>query len=114
MATFSDLSKQKEELARQLAALEAQLAEAHSAEKSGAVEKVKAIMAEYGLTIADLQETASKRGRKPGAKSTTAGSKVAAKYKDPASGNTWSGRGLKPKWLTAALAEGKKIEDFAV
>ena len=69
------------------------------------MEKVKAIIAEFNLTIADLQETA-KRGRKPGVKSSTAGSKVAAKYKDPATGNTWSGRGLKPKWLTAALAEG--------
>jgi DNA-binding protein H-NS len=28
--------------------------------------------------------------------------------------NAWSGRGLKPKWLTAALAAGKKIEEFAI
>lgn len=113
MATYQELLEAKRKLEQQQAELERQIAESHQAEKAGAVEKVKAIMAEFNLTVADLQETA-KRGRKPGAKSATAGSKVAAKYRDPATGNAWSGRGLQPKWLKAALAEGKKIEDFAV
>ena len=30
------------------------------------------------------------------------------------SGNTWAGRGAKPRWLVAAIKEGKKLEDFAV
>lgn len=47
-------------------------------------------------------------GAKPAAKQ-----KVAAKYRD-AAGNTWSGRGLQPRWLKAAIADGKKIEDFAI
>ena len=33
---------------------------------------------------------------------------------DPATGTTWSGRGLQPKWLKAALASGRKLSDFAV
>ena len=36
---------------------------------------------------------------------------VRAKYAD-GKGNTWSGMGRRPKWLAAALAEGKKIEQF--
>jgi DNA-binding protein H-NS len=43
-----------------------------------------------------------------------AGSKVAAKYRNPATGDSWSGRGLKPKWLTTALAGGAQLSDFAV
>lgn len=40
-------------------------------------------------------------------------SKVA--YRDPAEPkNVWAGRGRKPLWLEKALAEGKKLEDFAV
>lgn len=35
------------------------------------------------------------------------------KYRDPATGMTWSGRGLQPKWLKVALADGKRLEDFA-
>ena len=41
------------------------------------------------------------------------GRKVPPKYRDRA-GNTWAGRGAKPRWLVAAIKEGKKLEDFAV
>src|SRR6476661_9400465 len=41
------------------------------------------------------------------------GRKVAPKYRDRA-GNTWAGRGAKPRWLVAAIKEGKKLEDFAI
>src|SRR5215475_6020499 len=41
------------------------------------------------------------------------GIKVAPKYRDRA-GNTWAGRGAKPRWLVAAIKEGKKLEDFAI
>jgi len=36
------------------------------------------------------------------------------KYRDPATGQTWSGRGLQPKWIKAALANGKALADFAL
>jgi DNA-binding protein H-NS len=41
------------------------------------------------------------------------GKKVPPKYRDR-SGNTWAGRGAKPRWLVAAIKEGKKLEDFAI
>jgi len=41
------------------------------------------------------------------------GKKVPPKYRDT-SGNTWAGRGAKPRWLVAAIKEGKKLEDFAI
>ena len=100
------------ELLAQKAALDQAIASLENEERAGAIAKVRALMAEYGLTLADLGTRAA-----PAApKATKAGgaAKVAAKYRDTASGSTWSGRGLKPKWLTAALAAGKKIEDFAV
>lgn len=34
------------------------------------------------------------------------------RYKNPATGESWSGRGLKPRWLTEALAQGKSLADF--
>jgi DNA-binding protein H-NS len=40
---------------------------------------------------------------------------VAAKYRNPANpSETWAGRGLKPRWLVAALKSGKKVDDFAI
>jgi DNA-binding protein H-NS len=41
------------------------------------------------------------------------GKKVAPKYRGPG-GETWAGRGAKPRWLVAATKGGKKIEDFAI
>jgi DNA-binding protein H-NS len=40
---------------------------------------------------------------------------VAPKYRNPADpAETWAGRGLKPRWLAAALKTGKKLEDFSI
>ena len=55
-------------------------------------------------------EIASSRGR---GGSVLRGKKVPPKYRGP-DGETWAGRGATPRWLKAALKEGKKIEDFLV
>ena len=40
---------------------------------------------------------------------------VAPKYRNPQnSAETWAGRGLKPRWLAAAIKSGKKAEDFLI
>jgi len=41
--------------------------------------------------------------------------KVAPKYRNPENpSETWAGRGLKPRWLAAALKSGKKLDDFVI
>jgi DNA-binding protein H-NS len=41
--------------------------------------------------------------------------KVAPKYRNPENpAETWAGRGLKPRWLAAAIKSGKKLDDFAI
>ena len=40
---------------------------------------------------------------------------VAPKYRNPDNpAETWAGRGLKPRWLAAALKAGHKLEDFSI
>src|SRR6516164_9194146 len=41
------------------------------------------------------------------------GRKVPPKYRGP-SGETWAGRGAKPRWLAAAIKGGKKLDDFLI
>ncbi len=94
------------ELLAQKAAIEQQIAEAQRSERAGAVAKVKALMAEHGLTLADLSGKSSSPKR--------SGAKVPPKYRNAATGDTWSGRGLQPNWLKAALASGKQIGDFTI
>ncbi len=105
MATLQELLAQKESLDRQI--------EQTKKEARGeAIEKVRSLMSEYGLTIADLggKTTAGKGARK----AKTGGTKVAAKYRNASTGESWSGRGLQPRWLKAALASGRKLADFAL
>jgi DNA-binding protein H-NS len=101
VATLQDLLAQKEALEKEIESTKRQ----HRAE---AITKVRTLMSEYGLTAADL----SGKGVAKAAGASV--NKVAAKYRNTATGETWSGRGLQPKWLKAALAAGRKIEDFLV
>ena len=41
------------------------------------------------------------------------GRKVPPKYRSP-SGETWAGRGAKPRWLVDAIKGGKKLDDFLI
>ena len=41
------------------------------------------------------------------------GKKVPPKYRSP-SGETWAGRGARPRWMVAALKKGKKMESFLI
>jgi DNA-binding protein H-NS len=101
-----------QELIRQKADLERQIAHLNSKGRQDAIDEIRKIMSEHGLTSDDI--AAPGKARKIGTKlDGTERKAVAAKYKDD-QGNQWTGRGLKPRWLTAALAAGRKLEDFAV
>ncbi len=105
MATLQELMAQKE-------AIERQIEQTTTRERGDAIEKVRALMAEYGLTVADLGMRSG--SAKPARKAKAGGTKVAAKYRNASTGESWSGRGLQPRWLKAALASGRKLTDFAV
>lgn len=97
MATYLELKAKAEKLLQEAEALRQQ-------ELAEVIQEIKTKMAEYGITVADLGGTAkpkAKTGKKVGA--------VAPKYRNPQTGETWSGRGRAPKWL-----EGKNKEDFAI
>src|SRR5262245_18397718 len=66
----------------------------------------------------DLQRQLAALGKDVGAggrgrSSARKGIKVAAKYSGPG-GETWAGRGAMPRWMTAAIKEGKKRDDFLI
>ena len=113
-----------EAIKKQLAKLQAQAAKmelAQGAAKKTSVAKVVALMKKLGISIEDLKGAEpvkpAKAGRKPSAKKTPrAGnrSKVAAKYRHPETGATWTGRGLPPKWLADEIADGKNKDQFLI
>jgi DNA-binding protein H-NS len=43
-----------------------------------------------------------------------AGGRPVAMYRDPQTGASWSGRGLRPGWLTAAIDAGRTMDEFLI
>lgn len=94
-------------LLRELAALDARIAVARAAELDDAIARAKAIVDEYGLTAWDLglvkvqqmpAPTRVARTFKP----RTVVSVNPPMYRNPATGETWSGRGRPPLWIADA------------
>lgn len=86
-----------------IAKLEAQAASVAAKQSSGVLAKIRDLMEKHGLTLADIEaHVGKKRGRKSSAKAQDVRGAVAAKYQDPKSGATWSGRGRAPAWIANA------------
>lgn len=101
MKSYKELLEQQEELARKVE-------EARKRELADAVAQVRTIVAEYGLLPRDIF---SARELSPAGASAPAkkGAKVPPKYRNPLTGQTWTGRGKPPKWI-----EGKDREPFLI
>jgi DNA-binding protein H-NS len=98
---------------RRIKELEAKAEAIKTAEKPG-LKQLRAVVKKYRLSPADVGSAFN--GRNGNGHSALAGRKLEPKYRNPANKQeTWSGRGLKPKWLIAAMKHtGKKIEYFAI
>lgn len=111
--TLQDLLTKRDELRQELAKLDEQIITHQAQQRRESIERLRAMMAQEGLTLADLAEE-TKVTRGPGKTHPIKGRKVAPKYRDQATGQEWSGRGIKPKWLQKAIASGKTIEEFII
>lgn len=91
-----------QEIKAKIAELERQAEELRRAEREGAVQKIRELMQNHGLSLQDLEDGTKKRSKKDRVP-------VAAKYRDPESGATWTGRGRAPLWLN-----GRSKDDFLI
>ncbi|KWF30223.1 H-NS histone family protein [Burkholderia pseudomultivorans] len=85
-------TKNYKDLKEQLAKLEQETEAARIAEMEAVIAEIRAKVAEYGITPEQIF------GRTRAGKGKTA-SPVAAKYQNPKTGETWSGRGRAPAWI---------------
>ena len=99
------------DIQNQIALLQKQAEEIKASELATTVADILAKMEAFGITVDDL-ERAKGRGRKPTAAGKS-GNPAPIKYRGP-NGETWTGRGLMPRWLAAKVAEGQSKESFAV
>ncbi len=88
------------ELLARKAELDAQIAAAQTERKAEGIAAARALIQEHSLTAADVFTAQGKK---------TKGSVGAPKYRDPATGATWTGRGKPPNWIN-----GKDREQFLI
>ncbi|MBK0115643.1 MULTISPECIES: H-NS histone family protein [unclassified Delftia] len=81
-------------LLQQKAELEARIAEILKVEKADVIAKVRALVADYNLTADDVFSSGKRKSP------VSAG---VAKYRDPSTGATWTGRGKPPNWIKDAV-----------
>jgi DNA-binding protein H-NS len=102
MEFHTDMASYKELLA-QKAKLEQELLEARRRETSDAVKRVRDLIEEFGLEPSDVFQGAKGKPRSAGR------GRVPAKYRNPETGETWSGRGRTPNWM-----KGKSKDAFLI
>lgn len=111
----------------QIQKLQKQAEEIRAKEFDKTVEDLLIKMHAYGITLKDLQRGMGKVSGKAVSKKKSVDvgklidmkrasktkASVPAKYRGP-NGETWSGRGLAPRWLTALLSQGRRKEEFVI
>lgn len=115
-----------DQIQAQLEKLKAQQAQLIAKRNQLILNEIRTLMSAHGLTTADIDASAAtpasthapapakRRGRPAGAskkaKSSTSG-KLPAKYRDPKTGATWSGRARPPLWIAKVRDRSKFLID---
>jgi DNA-binding protein H-NS len=113
------MAKTYEQLSREIAALQATADEMRQAEDKAVIAQINDAIAKYDLTPADFifnghtnAEVSKKNAEGTRNQQTPPGLAPNAKFSD-GQGNTWSGRGPRPRWLQDALTKGTSLDTFA-
>lgn len=101
-APLGDNTTTYAEYVEQITKLQSLAEAARQNEINDAIKQIKELMTVHGVTVADLSSARS-------AKPAKARSTVAAQFKNPETGETWTGRGRAPRWL-----QGKDKEQFRI
>ncbi|CAJ3337372.1 H-NS family nucleoid-associated regulatory protein [Burkholderia pseudomallei] len=89
-------------------------AEAMKAKQASVVlGRIVELMSKNGISVADIEAYFGSKngGVRRGKSTTTQAASVAAKYQDPKSGATWSGRGRAPAWIASAKNRDRFLVD---
>lgn len=109
MATLESVEAKIEKLQAQADALKKK-------RSAAVIAQIHSLMSEHGLSFEDLGSTSDgkKLGGKAATKKSSGEGASVAKYRDPKSGATWSGRGRAPGWIASARNRDRFLIDSSV
>lgn len=100
---------EKQKIESEIEKLKKEADELQQRHRGPAVQSIIAAMREYDITPEEIN--AAFGGRRGAGRSRTP---LPAKYRDPASGKGWSGRGRTPGWLVQLENQGRSRDEFLI
>ena len=114
MSTLTELQQQINQAEAKVNELREQLAQQKNNERAQAISSAKELIKTFQLTAADLGFSGKKASPRKQTVNADKRMTVAPKYRDPATGKTWTGRGKTPGWMTRELSAGRSKQDFLI
>lgn len=113
LVTFTIMTDKKTfaEIQLEIQALQAQAEAIKKEEIPAVIEQLKNQISLYGITAEQLGFVSSKNAASSPSATANRSNKPVAKYRNPETGDEWSGNGRQPQWLKNALEGGFKTKD---
>lgn len=95
------------ELAELIAKASRELETKRQGKRREVMNQIRELAASIGVTVEFSEPDKKTSSRK--------GTSVPIKYRDPDNPkNAWTGRGMKPRWLSAHLSQGRSLDEFLI
>lgn len=100
---------EKQEIEKQIQKLERKMRSLHTRQRRPVITSIVRSMIEYEITPEEIAQAFERRENR-----VTAASTAPARYKNPETGDTWTGRGRPPRWIVEAESKGKSRDTFLI
>lgn len=116
--TRETYTAQKLKIEKEILRLQKQAKALQTKQRNPVIASIIRSMREYDITPEEINTAFNKKSA-PAQRSNLDASgapkrPVPAKYRHPESGETWTGRGKAPRWITTAEVQGQKRDDFLI
>ena len=111
--TYSSL---KSKIEKEIARLQRQAQTLQLKQRTPVISSIIRSMREYDITPEEITNAFNKKSVKSAtpASGTSPKKRVAPKFRHPETGETWTGRGKTPRWISVAEAQGKNRGEFLI
>jgi DNA-binding protein H-NS len=100
---------------RQIQSLQAKAEKLKVRDKIPAVREIIGLMKDHGISVPELHAAVDGRAKaRKASRSKLKGRKIKPMYRNPKTGETWSGRGRAARWIVALEKAGRKRAEFLI
>ena len=108
----------KSKIEKEIAKLQRQAQTLQLKQRTPVISSIIRSMREYDITPEEITNAFNKKSIKSAAPKSTLATpqknRVPAKFRHPETGETWTGRGKTPRWISAAEAQGQNRSSFLI